>query len=67
MSAPIFHARLRLFSALEPAPALMQRALGAALVPRLLRALEHTLALRLGAAVVPSLEGRADRACGPIR
>ena len=53
--------------ALTPAPSLMQRARGAALVPRLLRAMEHTMALRLGAAVVPSLGGRADRACGPIR
>ena len=47
--------------------ALAQRARGAALVPRLLRAMERTMALRLGAAVVPSLGGRADRACGPIR
>jgi hypothetical protein len=44
-----------------------QIAAAAALVPRLLRALDHTMALRLGAATVPSLEGRVERGCGPVR
>jgi hypothetical protein len=52
-----------------------QIAAAAALVPALLSALarvawlraDRAEALRLGAAVVPGLEGRVERGCGPVR